>query len=198
MFVAALLAACGTPPYRFDQDNSGRWKARTLIKDLVKQKSHILYAEILAQKPQNLRVDVTTSLGIHLARMTLNEEQLSYILTREKKFFSGPATPAALKPVMGMALDPKLLVSVLFETQPTEEGWDCKRDKDDLLQTCTSEKGVELSWTERSKERRTITVKSDKGHLQLELSGYQSNVQVPAESFAIKAPPGFKSVAPIE
>lgn len=196
--VAFLAAACGSTPYRFDKDNSGRWKARTLIKDLAKKKSHILYAEILAQRPQSLRVDVTTSLGIHLARMTLNDAQVSYILTREKKFFTGQATPASLKPILGMPLDPKLLVNILFELQPTDEGWNCTRDKNDLLQTCSSSNGVELNWSDRSVERRTIVVKTDKGHLQLELSGYQSNVQVPAETFSIKSPPGFKNVSPAE
>lgn len=189
-----MVGACATAPHRFDQENSGRWKARTLIKDLSKKKSHILYAEILAQRPGSLRVDVTTSLGIHLARVVLNEESLSYILTRERKYFNGPATAAALKPVLGMPLDPKLLVDMLFDQPPTGEGWTCQRDKKDYLQSCVSSTGVEVIWSERSLERRTVAVKSARAQLQLELTGFQSKVEVTPDTFVLAAPKGFKPI----
>lgn len=139
-----------------------------------------------------MRVDVTTSLGIHLARVALNDESLSYILTRERKYFNGPATATALKPVLGMPLDPKLLVHMLFDQQPEGEGWTCQRDKKDYLQSCTSDKGIEVTWSERSLERRTVGVKTAKAQLQLELTGFQSKVEVSPETFVLAAPKGFR------
>jgi hypothetical protein len=194
LFLAFVFLSCASAPHRFDQENSGRWKARTLIKDTAKKKSHILYAEILAQKPQNLRVDVTTSLGVHLARVTLNESNLSYILTRDKKYFSGEPTAKALAPVLSMPLDPKLLVSILFDTEPTNGEWQCQKDKKDFLESCKSQDGVEVTWSDRQLERRTISVKVPSGLLQLELTGFQANVQSTPETFEIKVPPNFRQI----
>jgi hypothetical protein len=164
-----------------------------LVKDTEHKKSYVVFSEIIAQRPANLRLDVITSLGMHVARLTMNENTLSYILPREKKYFTGVPQPKVLKPILRIEADPRWILNLLFDTEPTSDGWECKRDAKNRLESCHSESGVELSWTERESSRKTVSVKTMAGEIQLQLSGFQPNVEVKDEMFQMKPPAGYRA-----
>jgi len=54
-------------------------------------KSHIVYVDVTAQRPKNFRLEVTTSLGIHLASFARKGRRVTYLLTRQKRYRAGPS-----------------------------------------------------------------------------------------------------------
>ena len=165
-----------------------------MVKDFEKKQSHILQLDVLAQRPQSMRIEVTTPLGFHIARLALNEKTLTYILTRQREFYRGDAHPDSLKPILSVAVDPRWIVNLLFDMPPQGGGWDCDT-REGLISGCkNSNLGISLNWLDRRKDSRKIQIITRAGEIQMDLKNYQEPGNLDPSVFELKKPPTFSGI----
>lgn len=162
-----------------------------LIKD-KRDKSVVLNLDLVAVRPERLRVDVTTTLGIHLATFVMNNDNVTYVLVRDKKYFRGKPGPDIFKAVMPIPLDPRVMLDILFDLEPTVTGWQCQRDSANYLATCrNTEKALSIEWKKRDANKRVLLVSHPEGEMQLFLSQFRSKVEVADGTFVLEVPSSF-------
>lgn len=190
-----ILTGCQTSPTHYDQVSEGQWAGRILIKDKSKNKSYIVSIDVAALKEtQKLRMDVSAAMGTPVATIVVDGPNTEYILFRQKAFYEGKTQPKVLQPILAVNMDPRLLFSLLFESEPQGKGWTCERDEKEFLKRCEHEAaGLSLEWIERKGTRKTIEIQHARSSLQINLNSFQPKVVEKAELFDLKAPPGFKT-----
>lgn len=165
-----------------------------LVRNLRESKSQVVNIDMMAIRPDKLRMELTTSLGTHLASFAMKDGQMSYIFPKEKKIFHGPATAHSLKAVIGADLDPKLLMNLIFDEVPAGKNWRCVRDQKNYLAQCLNKsEGVKISWTDRDAARKKISMESPSFQIQLSMFGFSTKVEADSSIFELTAPPDFKS-----
>lgn len=193
VFILSFLTSCATiPPAHFEDYAKGEWEGKLLVKNSMNDNSYILNLDITAALPESLRVDATTTLGIHLTTIVMDEGILSYILVRDKKFYEGKPNHDGLKPVLPISIDPRVIVDLLFDLDPREMGWKCLRDDDDYLIECYhSIHKLKVKWVKREGKERVIAITSSDSDLQLHLKNFKSKVEIDKNVFKVSIPKGF-------
>ena len=116
LFVSLIvLGGCQLMPTDYTTHNEGQWGSKVLVKDKVKSKSFIVNVDIQAIKDQKLRMDVTAALGTPVAALVMDDNEVKYILFKQKRFYEGQASSRALKPILSVPLNPRLLYNLLSE-----------------------------------------------------------------------------------
>jgi hypothetical protein len=188
-----ILVGCQTAPTKYETIDKGKWKSKLLVRDIRAGRSQIVNVDIIAVRPSKLRMEAVTSLGIHVASFVINGDQMKYILPREKKFYSGTATKQSMKSVIGVELDPKLLMNLIFEDAPPEKAWNCIRDEKGYLEDCINKKEqVKISWSDRDQARKRIALDSPQYQIQLSMADFSTKVEDKPELFDIVPPDDFK------
>lgn len=191
--LSVLLASCTTTPTHFSQLQEGQWRAKVLIRDKARNKSHIVYVDVMAVRPEKLRMEVTSPIGIHLASFAMNNGKVEYLLTRRKEFYRGRTSSENLQEVLQMPIDPRLLTKILFDEDLSGQGWQCKRDKKGFLSACEDDgQDLKLTWSNRERSRRTITFFTPKARVQMLLKGFKAKVEAKGNLFRLQAPKNFK------
>ncbi len=194
LFFLFLATSCVTlPPVHFEDFDRGGWDGKVLIRDLKSGKSHVLNLEILSKRPHRLRVDVTSTLGVHVASLAMQGEVMTCLIVQERKYYQGRPEAKIMKELVRLELDPRVLVDVLFDLPPQKsEGWRCERDSDEYLTRCLNSKSrLEIKWQKRDGRERVLSFSSPESEVQLHLQNFQSKVEVIEEKFALKVPAAF-------
>lgn len=164
-----------------------------LVRDLKESKSQIVNLDIVAVRPDKLRVEVTASLGVHLASLVMNGKEFKAALMQQKRFLIGPSTPTSFTRIIGVPLDPNLFMKLLFDEAPSNSDWACLHDKNQFLESCESKvQGLKLNWKDREVSRRKVEIEAKTFSIQMLLQGFSTKVEDTAETFSINAPAGFK------
>lgn len=187
-----VLTGCQTAPTKFETLSAGKWDGRILLRDLRQSgKSQVVNATLVAQRPSSLRVELVTSLGQHLATIVKNSSKLQVLVVSEKSVFEGPSTPAGFERATGVALDPQLLVDVLFDQK--SDGFSCETDKKGYLSKCESEASkISVEWLDREASRKKVALQSPQFTVQMQLQGFSKDVQATPQTFELVVPPGFQ------
>lgn len=166
-----------------------------LVRDLKAVKSQIVNLDIMAVQPSRLRMDVTTTIGTHVATFVMNDKEVKYILPSEKRFVTGPATPETFKAVSGVELEPRLFMNVLFDQAPDDVLWTCQKDKKGYLETCLRNKdGLKITWKDREVSRKKVEIESKLFQVQLALQGFSTKVEEDPAKYDLSAPAGYKTL----
>lgn len=187
-----VAVSCTTLPENFSKHQEGSWKAKSLIQDLKKRQSYVVYIDINAISPDKVRMDVETSLGIHVASFSLNQERVQILVPDRKRYYSGKSSPKALKKVIPLELDPRWLVDVLFEKNMSEPNWKCTNDNNNQLKAC-ERKGLKITWTKRQRQMRVVAFESKTAKVQMQLKGFEASAKQ-GEFYSIKKPKGFRHI----
>jgi hypothetical protein len=191
------LVGCQTTPSKdiTPASRDGAWSAKTLVQDKLKHKSNQIDLEIVAQRPQRLRMEATTpGLGIHVASFAMNGDHMSYILTRQKLHVSGPATEQAVQQLMKVAIAPQSLVDLFFDRPLNEANWKCSTDSKNQLAHCEHNSGkLSVNWSERESNRRIVEIDSESAKVTMSLTESPSKVQVDDSLFELPVPDGFRA-----
>lgn len=166
-----------------------------MIRDKTKRKTHQLDLDFVAQRPLRLRMEATTpGLGVHVASFAMDGEKMSYILTRQKRFVSGPAEPRVMKDLIQIALAPETLIDLLFDRPLDEAQWTCSFDDKHLPLLCAHRTSqLRLSWSERTAENRIVEIDAPAARLTMSLRETSTKVEVNDALFQLSAPGGFQS-----
>ncbi len=189
-----FLGGCQTTPTKFETIQKGRWQTKMLVRDHKESKSQIVNLDIVAVRPDKLRVEVTTSLGMHLASLVMNNGEFRGAIVNQKRFLIGPATPYSFSNVIGVPLDPRLFMNLLFDEAPTTKDWVCVLDKNQFLESCENKnQSLKLGWKDREVSRRKVELEAKTFSIQMLLQGFSTKVEEAPETFTLNAPDGFKT-----
>lgn len=147
--------------------------------------------DINAIRPDKARLDVETSLGMHVASMTLNEDKVEIILPEQKRFYSGKASPSSMKKMIPVALDPSWLMKILFDEKFESKDWQCVENKSSYYDWCKRE-DLKITWLQRKRQMRVVAIEAPTAKVQLQLKGFKPEAK--DESFyKLPKPPGFRT-----
>jgi len=190
-----LLGGCSSAPLRYEKVQGAKWDARSVVLVKKNKKSNLVHMDILAfQAPDRMRLEVTTPMGIHLASMALKNDEFQVALTRQKSYYVGRASAKTLQPIIGAEIDPRVLLSVLFDRVPDfSQGWECIYGEKGYLESCKNEKeSISINWKHRELARKVVEIETEKVNLQVSLKGYEPIDNTEASTFEIALPTGFK------
>ncbi len=183
---------CSSAPIRFDDKNEGQWEAKALIRDKSARKSFIVNLDISAIQSDKLRVEAVTPLGIHIASYALNGKSVSYVLTRQKKYYKGRSTAQSLRSVLSISLEPKNILAFLFDKPPKSKRWSCESDEKGFLKKCINKRNsVTVIWENRVRDKKTIQIESSRASLQIYLKSFSPKVEDKDGLFVIEKPSAF-------
>lgn len=151
-----------------------------MIRDKTKRKTHQLDLDFVAQRPRRLRMEATTpGLGVHIASFALDGANMSYILSRQKRFVSGPAEPRVMKDLIQIALAPEALVDLIFDRPLDEKFWSCTFDENHLPLLCAHRTSqLRITWSERDNEKRIVEIDAPAARVTMSLRETSSKVEV--------------------
>jgi hypothetical protein len=185
-----VIAGCQSAPVNLHNVKEGNWHARALIKDKEHSRTFIVNLDFNAVRDRSLRVDVTSTLGQFVAALVLNHGEVKYLTADNKRLYVGAPKPDVLRPILAIPLDPRWLLSVLFDEAITADNWTCENDKDRLVAKC-HEEGTELSivWSNRKGAGRTIQITHPKAEMQINFRSFSAKLE--NVGFDIKLPEGY-------
>jgi hypothetical protein len=196
-----FIQACTTAPTIQQQGapadaakSSGFWEAKANIKDLKTQKSYQVSLDITGIAPDRLRIDVTGTLGVAIASIVVNKDEVFYSIYRQKKFFSGLASENALRPVFSIDLNPKTLINITFDKEIVGADWSCITDGAGVAESCARLGGEKIQWKERNGELKRVVVESSLFELQIVYKSYSklsTKVLNNPEIFHLEPPKDF-------
>ncbi len=142
-----------------------------------------------AVSDEHLRIDLTSSLGGHVATIVLNGDELRYVVVPQKKFFVGPAKPESLKNVLPIPMDPHWFYNILFDRPVQSADWKCSNDEKGLLKTCQEiPHHLEIKVSDRFADKRTVMVSHELGSLQMNFQNYSPKIDAREGLFSLEKP----------
>lgn len=151
--------------------------------------------DFLAEKISKLRMDVTTTLGVHVASFSLAEKTASYLVPQSKTYYNGPSGANVFKPVMNLNMDPKLLMHILFDIPIKGPGWACSNDKKGFLTSCErSSDQFKVVWGNRKGNEKTVAVTHKEFELEMKFHSFKERTDLKATNFEILQPEGFRKL----
>lgn len=171
---------------------SGKFQAKGEVRDKLKNKSYHLSLDLIAVKPDRLRVNVFSYFGNHIASFAMKSGQIRYILVTEKRYVSAPATEKAFHELMRISLEPSLLLNVLFDDSLPKD-WKCETDRNALPTICRNARtAASVQWQERSIDKRVVVFDNSESSLSLVLRPEKLDYAVDAKEFELNKPAGFQ------
>lgn len=197
-----FLSQCQTSKKidNINEISKGQWEAELFLKNKSKSQSYKLDLDLLAIKPNKLRIEVTTSLGIHLSSIVINEDQTQILLPREKKYFYGGVSRNIFKPLLKFSLDPQIIFNLLFENDffdqknnVSSKNWICERDQENKLKKCVDKQnGIQVEWEKNKADEKIVYIYSSAYELKINLNFIKSNFKVKSNTFKIPRPSRYQ------
>ena len=190
-----VIVGCQTVPLpkRYSNYSEGQWKAKVLLKNKRTGESNVVDLKLYAIKDKALRMDITATLGVNVASFLMKEQNVKYVLYQSKEYFEGKRRPQVMKPLIQIALSPRVLYSVAFDTPIEMKGWTCVKNEKGHLKMCRSLKSrVQLKWSDEVAGRKKIRIQRD--HLELEVlfTRFQNEIVKKNQVFQLKIPSSFR------
>lgn len=173
----------------FQSITGGQWEAKAMIKSYDTGEASVVTLDVIAQKPQHMRMEVTTSLGIALASIAMKENDIEYILPKQKKFFHGSVSEKSMYSALKIKVDPRILSAAFFETSYPK--WECQADNG-LISNCKTPEGVELKWQREEGINKRISIISKSFEVQVQIKKFAEKSDFAEELWNIKVPEDFK------
>lgn len=172
----------------------GQWRGKALVNNWKTKQKGYLDLDILAREPSQLRMEITGTLGTHVASIALSGKEVFYILTQEKRFVEAPATSDALTRLVPVRISPTALLAVLFERELPAAEWKCDVDKTTKLNVFCSHKSAEVGvkWLERNGLNRRIKIIAKEADIEMVLDQAKSKVELNSEAFRLAMPAGYR------
>lgn len=189
-----ILSACVTlAPKKFSQYKEGEWAGKVLVKNKREAKSGIVNINIRAIDGEQLRIDVTSTMGTHLASILLVGDQIEYLNIVDRSVYKGAASRESLKDILPIPLEPQALYNILFDRGFENKNWSCTSDKKGFVLSCKDLKsGLTIVWVSREGDKRTIGFETVSASVQMSLYEFKPKVSNPEKVFQLKAPSSFK------
>ncbi len=201
LITSFLLTSCGTHPSKSTSFSEGllqkeKWETKAVIRDLKANKAHTVDIDILGDYPRKLRMDVWALMGVQVASLILNDDEVRYAIYPQKKFFQGKASEGSFLPLMNMPLHPRNFMSIAYDIPIKGIGWNCVRGADNLLTECNqASRGIKVQWSDRTPEgQKKVLITAPSFEMRWLFRPPQTEVQFKDETFLLETPSGFKTI----
>lgn len=173
----------------------GQWKAKALIKDNEQSRSYIVNLNLNVLRGEETRMDVTTTLGMGVASLLVDNRDVRYVLYDSKRFYYGTPSPGVMRPILTIPFDPRWLQNILFDTPIPERSWNCTEDSSRVLKDCVdSVSGIKITWSNRSGAKKTVLIEHSKASVQINVQSFKPKVEDRKNLFSLEAPEGFQKL----
>ena len=191
LFFILSVSACATRQSPVEVTSTGVWETSAQITDLRNQKKQYASIEFVAQRPDRLRLEATGPIGLKLATVVMNGDQLDYLLHLKKQAFETTTSGAGLKDGLGVPVDPRLLLNLLFDEPVRSKNWTCTLGADAKVSQCQRlEDGLVIAWSERDGNRKRMSVKTQTHELQIVAKSFESKM-LGSETFRLEVPDSY-------
>lgn len=133
-------------------------------------------------------MEVTSTIGQHLASFAMNEKNLSWTISKEKKWFKGMVNAENVRPVLGYAIDPRVIHNILFDEPIHQKDWSCTTDESGAVADCIGLGNMKVSWTDREGKRRSVLIQHPNYEIQLQFHDFEKPENVDHALFEIVKP----------
>ena len=173
-----------------------QWDTKAVIRDLKANKSHSVDIGILGDYPGRLRMEVSALMGMQVASLALNDEEIRYTIYPQKKFFQGHANEGSFMPLMNIPLHPRNFMAIAYDTPLRGAGWTCTKGPDNLLNECNQAgRGVKVQWQDRTAEgQKKVLITGPTFEMRWLFKPPQTEVQFKDDTFLLEAPSEFKTI----
>jgi len=169
--------------------SGGQWEAKAMIKSFDSGEASVVTLDVVARKPQHMRLEVTTSLGIALASIAMKENDIEYILPKQKKYFHGAVTEKSMYSALKVKVDPRILSAAFFETSYPK--WECQADNG-LIRSCKTPEGIELTWQREEGQSKRVSIVGQSFEVQVQIKKFAEKSEFSDDLWNIKVPSDFK------
>jgi len=195
-----FMVSCATQPTKPQSSGAGltkaQWETKAVIRDLKADKSHSLNIDILGDYPGKLRLEVSALMGVQVASLALNDDDVRYAIYPQKKFFEGKASETSFLPLMNVPLHPHNFLNVAYDTPMRGTGWACTKGSDNLVAECyQAARGIKVQWLDRTPEgQKRVLITGPTFEMRWLFKPPQTEVQFKDETFHLEQPADFKTV----
>lgn len=195
-----VLAACGTHPVKTSEpgvtSKQEQWETKAVIRDLQNNKTHSVDIEVLADYSGKLRMEISALMGVQIASLVLNQEDIRYAIYPQKRFFQGRASDSSFLPLMNVPLHPKNFLNLVFDAPMKGPGWECVRGADNMVSECNqAARKIKVQWLERTPEgQKKVVISGPTFEMRWLIRPPQTEVQFKNDTFHLEAPEEFKTV----
>jgi hypothetical protein len=194
-FGILFLVGCTSAPMKMTNVKEGNWKGRALVKDRDHSRTFIVNLDFNAVHKENLRVDITSTLGQPVSTLVVNDKEVRYFTMDNKRFYTGTPRPEVLRPLLAIPLDPRWLQNILFDEAPTGSGWSCQNDSKGFLAECrNSLTNLNVTWSNRKGAAKTVAISHPRADIQINLRSFTPKVEKMDHLFDLQVPSGFESM----
>lgn len=169
----------------------GVWQTSAQMTDLRNQKRQYASIEFIALRPDHLRLEATGPLGLKLASVAMKGNQLDYLVHLKKQAYETTVSGAGLRDGIGVPVDPRLLLNLLYDEPIRNKSWICSLGVDGKVQQCLrQDRALELAWADRNGDRKRMLVKTKTHELELVVKSFEAK-SLGADAFELKIPEGY-------
>lgn len=190
-----FLVGCTSAPMKMTNVKEGNWHGRALVKDKEHSHTFIVNLDFNAVHNENLRVDISSTLGQPMATLVVNSKEVRYFTADNKTFYTGTPRPEVLKPILAIPLDPRWLQNVLFDEGPNATGWTCQKDGNGFVSDCHyPATNLNIAWSNRKGAAKTVDITHPRAEIQLSVRSFTPKVEKIDHIFDLQAPDGFQKM----
>lgn len=196
LIASLLVTACAhhapVPETAKTDDQIRQWVAKAELFDKRKDRKHSVDMDILAVGEQRLRLEVTGTMAVTLAVAVMNGNELTCLLPREKKYYQGPATAAALAKTIRVPFDPKWISAMVRDKEIQGASWSCEKDEKALPKKCESlQSSRSVIWSERRDDSKKVVIADPNYEISLKLNEVPTKVQDQGKAFSLNVPSSY-------
>jgi hypothetical protein len=156
------------------------------------QSASAVRAQIAAEKPAHLRVDLVGPMSVPLAQLILKNDQLGVNLFRERKSYTGRPQAESVRKAIPIAIDPKDLMSFIFQETPKD--WKCGVRADTPGRVCV-DPTRQMRWLELTPKNGDHGFRLETAELQIDFDNkmLNRNSTLSPQLFEFRQPSGYKT-----
>jgi hypothetical protein len=192
--LSLALSSCATAPLPKGEREGQRekqWHGSFAIKDKQNNKSNNLVMDALSREPNQLRLEITTQLGIPIASIVMNNNRLQALLPQQKRFIDAPATAQAMGKIARVPIEPAVLMDLLFDTGLNErKGWSCDNNSEQRCVHAASSASV--VWRKREGSPRQFLLDSPRAEGNFSIREVTTKVEFNESTFNLNPPASYK------
>jgi hypothetical protein len=198
--ISLFLVSCATQPKKTMPPGAAvekaQWETKAVVRDLKANKSHSLDIDILGNYPKDFRMEVSALMGVQVASLNLHDQDISYAIYNQKKFYQGKASEASFLPLMNIPLNPVNFMNIAYDNPLQGSGWTCDKGPDGKVSECNQAgRGIKVQWSDRTPEgQKKVVIAGPSFEMRWLFRPPQTEVQFKDETFRLEAPADFKTI----
>lgn len=147
--------------------------------------------DALAKEPHQLRLEITTQLGMAVASILIDNDRMQALIPHQKRFIDAPATAQAMGKIARLPIEPAVLMDLLFDSGLTErKGWSCDNSSE---QRCThAATSASVVWRKREGSPRKFVLDSPRAEGNFSLREITTKVEFTEATFKLVPPTSYK------